>query len=270
MPGMRFGSSSMLSFPSFGGVTKKLVLINLAVYAVALFSQWSAPLRMLIGMLALTPILVVHGQVWQLVTYAFLQTGIFQVLFNMLSLWFIGAYLETTKGSKWLMEIYFLSVIGGGLIATALSFTGILHLSPTETTYGASSGIFGMLSAFAVLFGDQQFMMFPLPIGIKAKYLVIIYILIAVASLFSGMSPLTYVAYLSGAGLGFLYARSAPRRGFTGAASEQYFATRNNYYRWKRRNAAKKFEVYMSKQGRDVKFDKEGKYIDPDDRTKWN
>ncbi len=269
MPGTRFGSS-MLSFPSFSGVTKKLVLINLAVYAVALFSQWSTPLRFVVALLPLTPALVIHGQVWQLVTYAFLQTGVFQVLFNMMSLWFIGAYLETVKGGKWLMEIYFLSVIGGALIATGLSFTGLVHLSPLQTTFGASSGIFGLLAAFAVLFGDQQFMMFPLPIGIKAKYLVIVYILIAVASLFSGMSPLTYVAYLGGALLGYLYAKAAPHRGFAGATSERYFGIRNDYYRWKRRNAAKKFEVYMSKQGRDVKFDKEGKYIDPDDRSKWN
>jgi membrane associated rhomboid family serine protease len=269
MPPSRFGSS-VLSFPPFSGVTKKLVLTNLAVYALTLFAQWSAPLTALLLSLALRPIAVVHGAVWQLLTYAFLQTGILQILFNMLSLWFIGSYLETAKGPKWLTEIYFLSVIGGALIATGLSFSGILHLTPTEVVAGASSGIFGMLAAFAVLFGEQQFMMFPLPIGIKAKYLVIIYILIAVASVFSGVSPLTYVTYLAGALLGYLYSKGAPRRGFAGSASEKYFGARNDYYRWKRRQAAKKFEVYMSKQGRDVKFDKEGRYIDPDDRSKWN
>jgi len=250
-------------------MTKKLVLANLAVFVLVLVSQWSAPLSYLIRSLALTPLLVIHGEVWQLVTYAFLHGGILQILFNMLSLWFIGAYLEAEKGSKWLAEIYFLSVIGGGLIATGLSFTGLLHLSPLQSVAGASSGIFGLLAAFAVLFGEQQFLMFFL-IQIKAKYLVIIYILIALASVVGGFSPLTYVTYLGGALLGYLYCKSAPRRGFAGAASEQYFGARNQYYRWKRRQAAKKFEVYMSKQGREVKFDKEGKYIDPDDRSKWN
>ncbi len=259
----------MLAFPPFGGVTKKLILVNLAVYALALISQWSEPLRALLGSLALTPALFVHGEVWQPVTYAFLQLGLLQVLFNMLSLWFIGAYLEAEKGPRWLLEIYFVSVIGGGLIATALSFTGLLHLSPLETVAGASSGIFGLLTAFAVFFGEQQFLMFFL-ISIKAKYLVIIYILIALASLVGGSTPLTYATYLAGALLGYLYSKSAPRRGFAGATSERYFGMRNDYYRWKRRQAAKKFEVYMSKQGRDVKFDKEGKYIDPDDRSKWN
>ncbi len=268
MPPSRFGST-MLSFPPFGGVTKKLVLANLAVYALWLFSQFSTPLRLLFGYLALTPALVVHGEIWQLVTYGFVHTGILEVLFNMLSLWFIASYLEAEKGSKWLTEIYFLSIIGGGLIATALSFTGIFHLSPLQSVTSAQAGIFGLLSAFAVLFGEQQFLMFFL-IQIKAKYLVIIYILIAVASLISGSSPLTYVTFLAGALLGFLYCKAAPRRGFAGAASEQYFGARNNYYRWKRRNAARKFEVYMGKQGREVKFDKDGKYIDPDDKSRWN
>jgi hypothetical protein len=39
---------------------------------------------------------------------------------------------------------------------------------------------------------------------------------------------------------------------------------RNEYYRWKRRRAARKFQVYMRKQNRDVNFDENGKYIDPD------
>jgi hypothetical protein len=40
---------------------------------------------------------------------------------------------------------------------------------------------------------------------------------------------------------------------------------RNNHYRSKRRKAAKKFEVYMKKQGRVVRFDGQGHYLDPDD-----
>ena len=48
--------------------------------------------------------------------------------------------------------------------------------------------------------------------------------------------------------------------------TERYYGMRNEYYRAKRRNAAKKFEVYMRKQNRDVHFDSNGKYVDPDDK----
>jgi hypothetical protein len=69
---------------------------------------------------------------------------------------------------------------------------------------------------------------------------------------------------LGGALFGFLYIKFAPRRGFLSGSSERYFGWRNEYYRWKRRRAARKFEVYMRKQNREVRFDKDGKYIDPD------
>jgi hypothetical protein len=122
-----------------------------------------------------------------------------------------------------------------------------------------------MLAAFAVLFGEQQFFLFPLPIGIKAKYLVLIYLLISIAMLFGGGSILPIVVYLSGGLLGFIYARHARRRGVSSAASEKLYGLRNSYYRWKRRRAARKFEVYMRKHNREVRFDHEGRYIDPDE-----
>jgi hypothetical protein len=45
--------------------------------------------------------------------------------------------------------------------------------------------------------------------------------------------------------------------------SELWFGLRNSYYRAKRRRAAKKFVVYMKKQGKDVSLDAEGRYVDP-------
>jgi len=69
---------------------------------------------------------------------------------------------------------------------------------------------------------------------------------------------------LSGGLATYLYVRYAPRRGFGFSLSERYFALRNEFYRARRRQAAKKFEVYMRKQNRDVHFDKDGKYVDPD------
>jgi DNA-binding transcriptional regulator/RsmH inhibitor MraZ len=69
---------------------------------------------------------------------------------------------------------------------------------------------------------------------------------------------------LSGGVCGYLYVRFAPSRGFAFGASEQYFGLRNAFYRARRRRAARKFEVYMGKQGRKVTFDKDGRYLDPD------
>ncbi|MEO6828421.1 MAG: rhomboid family intramembrane serine protease [Acidobacteriaceae bacterium] len=262
----------MLSFPPFTGLIRKIILVTITIFFMFLLLRWIAPVAgtelFLLG--ALTPSAVVHGAIWQLVTYSFLSGGIFQIAFDMLSLWFIGTYLETTYGTRWVAELYFISVIGAALTTIALSYTHVFHLTPHATTFGADGGIFGLLAAWAVLMGDQKFILFPLPISIQAKYFVLIYILIALASVISGSSGLIYVAYLGGALFGYLYVKWAPRRGYAIAASERAFSFRNGYYRWRRRRAAKKFEVYMRKHDRDVRFDNQGRYIDPDQKKDPN
>ena len=263
---------SAISFPSFRGVTSQLVLANVAVFFLLLLMQFAAPgmAMAVINYFALTPALLLHGWLWQLATYCFLNTGVLHVAFNMLTWWFIGSYLETSKGSRWLLEIYFLCAIGGGVIGSALCFTHVFNSTPFSSTNSADGALFGLLAAFAALFGDLEMYMFPLPVAIKAKYLVIVYMLIEVALLLSGGPPLAYFTILSGALIGYFFARRAPRRGMSMAFSEGIFSLRNNYYRWKRRRVARKFEVYMRKQNRDVRFDSEGRYIDPDEKRDPN
>ncbi len=259
-------SNSMMTFPPFGGMVRKLIYANLAVYFGMLLLGWIAPgiasSLMLLG--ALTPSMVLHGAIWQIVTYSFLHVGIWSILFNMLSLWFVGAYMEASYGTRWITELYFVSVIGAALTTIVVSYTHIFHLMPTETTLGAMGGIFGLLAAFGTRMGEQQFLLFPLPISIRAKYLVLIYILIAVASLMQEPSGFIYLAYLGGALFGYLYARQSPRHGFAAAASDRIYGVRNAYYRWKRKRAARKFEVYMRNHNRDKEAGSAGSVVDPD------
>jgi membrane associated rhomboid family serine protease len=114
-------------------------------------------------------------------------------------------------------------------------------------------------------------MLFPLPIGIKARYLAVIYGLITVAMLF-GQQRMYAFAQLGGALAGLFYIHMAPRRGLSLGLSERWYGLRNRYYRWKRRRAARKFEVYMRSQGRTVRFDGQGRQLDddPDDKKRWN
>lgn len=261
-----------LSFPAFTGMVRKIILANVAVYFALLLLRWVAPASAveIFSVGALTPSLVLHGAIWQVVSYSFLSGGIFQIAFDMLSLWFIGAYLEAIYGTKWLTEIYIFSVVGAALTTIAVAYTHIFHMTPHATTYGAAGGIFGLMAAFGVLLGDQSFMLFPLPFSIRAKYLVLIYMLVALASVMQGPSGFLYLAYLGGALFGYIYVKLAPRRGYAFAASEKAFSWRNGYYRWKRRRAARKFEVYMRKHDRQVDFDDQGRYIDPDKKKDPN
>lgn len=236
----------MLSFPAFRGATRQLVLWNLGVYFLLLIlgvfaSGTAAELQ---ALLMLTPEKVLHhGFVWQLVTYSFVNAGILSTAFALISLWSLGGFLESMYGSRWLLEIYFVSVVGAALCGLGLA----MFVPPLMPLYSAWGGIFGLMIVWGVQFGEQETMMFPLPVTFKAKYIVWIWMLVAAAMLFSVMH-LFAIAELGGALFGYLYIKVAPRRGFAFAGTEMLYGMRNQYYRCKRRRAAKKFEVYMSKR----------------------
>jgi membrane associated rhomboid family serine protease len=261
----RSGPISM-TLPPFAGATRRLILWNVAIFfALAILTFGSKTLVFLLeAHLALTPTSAfLHGEVWQFVTYAFLNGSIFNTAFAMLTLWFVGSLLEGSFGSRWLYEIYFVSAIGGALVASAVSLTGIERLQPIFAATGPYAGIFGLMIAIGAFFGDQEFLLF-FVLRMKAKYLVAIYILIDVAMLLKSSDAFSALLQLSGGLCGYIFLRFAPRRGIAMGFSERYYALRNQFYRAKRRRAAKKFEVYMRKQNREVHFDKDGRYVDPD------
>lgn len=261
-----------MSFPPFAGVVRKLVLWNVGIFFFLLVLGRILPdvAGSLVEILQLQPAAVARGEVWQIATYCFIHTGLLEILFAMLTLWFCGSLLEGAYGGRWLKELYFTSAIGGAVVASALSFTHLLGLSPENFSMGAWAGIFGVMTAIALRMGDAEFLLFPFPFSIRAKYMVTIYILIAVAILFMNHGAFSALLQLSGALCGWLYVRHAPRRGIAFGFGEWYFGMRNAYYRAKRRRAARKFEVYMGKQGRKVNFDKEGRYVDPDEKKDPN
>jgi membrane associated rhomboid family serine protease len=276
-----FRSTFNMGFPPFTRAVKWLVIANSAVYLLVLLFSGIAPRGAAFATqaLALIPLAVVHGWVWQLVTYSFLHAGLFHILFNMLTLWMFGAQLETSWGHRQFLEFYFYSVIGAALTTVVVAYLGVtgpfafLGTNPLIPTVGASGGIYGVMVAFALLYGEQEFMMFPLPFMIKAKYLVAILVLVSLAGAFQGFGAgrgqsVAYFAHLGGALFGYLYIRFLPRRGLLFGASERYFSWRNNYYRWKRRRAARKFEVYMRKHDRKEFFDEYGNYRPPKDEKR--
>jgi membrane associated rhomboid family serine protease len=239
-----------LSFPSPRGFTRAIVFACTGVYVALLLLGWIAPeaAHAITSTLWLVPFDVMHGAVWQVATYALLHGSLMHILFNMLSLWFVGSYLETSIGTRKVAELFWVSVVGAALCTMAFAYSHILRADPQVPTVGASGGIFGLLVAFAMLFGDQEFLLFPLPFRMKAKWLVTIYILIALFSLLEGGGDhVAYMAHLGGAFFGWAYMKVAPRRGYFAGGSERYYAARNGYYRWKRQRAQRKFQVYMRK-----------------------
>jgi membrane associated rhomboid family serine protease len=273
----RGGSVSTFGFPPFTRAVKTLIIANVAVYLVIMLSRLTVPTLAAFAdyYFYLRPVAVVHGQIWQLVTYSFFHDPhtVMHLLFNMLGLWMFGAQFEMDFGTRKFYEFYFWCVVGAALTSLAVGALGIFAFQYSQVqlfaimghiwqqaTIGASGGVYGLLIAFGILNGDRQVYVFPFPIAIKARYIVAIWIFIAFVSAFGGSNGVAEFAHLGGALFGWLYLRFIPRYGLQVVASEGMFGIRNRYYKWKRRKAAKKFEVYMRKNKREDYFDEHGNY----------
>ena len=166
--------------------------------------------------------------------------------------------------------MFFTGVIGAALTTVALAFAHAF-VRPDIPTVDASGGIFAILMAYGMVFGDNEIMMIPFPFLIRAKYFVAVLIVVTLVLAIQGGGAVAYVAHLGGLFFGYLYVKFVPRGRAAGPGiSERYYGLRNAYYRWKRRRAARKFEVYMRKHDRTVSFDEHGNYIPPEDPGKKN
>jgi hypothetical protein len=271
----RTGASSF-SFPEFRGATRRLILANLGAFFAILIANLAASdaTAALVNHLVFRPDLFVHGELWQPLTYSFIHPpgAIIGTALELVSLWFMAGFLEQMHTPSWVTGLYASSVLGTAGAALAIyAVSGTLGATQDPAPlYGCFGGIFGMLVAIGVLYGDMEFLLF-FTIGIKARHMAMLYGLITIAMLFTQQRMYAF-AQLGGALAGVLFLKLAPRRGITFAFSEKLYGVRNRYYRWKRRRAARKFEVYMRSKGRTVRFDGQGRQLDedPDDKKRWN
>jgi membrane associated rhomboid family serine protease len=261
------GREMTLSFPPFTRAVIWLLGINTAVFLVLEAFGTREVINWVYANLGLVPrTTVFHFAIWQIVTYSFIHITFWHWFGNMLGIWMFGSTFESAWGMRRFLELFFVGVIGAALTTIVLSFAHILS-NPNTPTVGASGGVFAILMAFGLVFGENEIMMIPFPFLIKAKYFVLILIVVTVALAIGGGGGTAYLAHLGGLFFGYLYVKFAPGRGMSGrfSLSEWWFGLHNSYYRWRRRRAARKFEVYMRKHDRDVHFDEQGNYIPPDD-----
>lgn len=170
-----------------------------------------------------------YFKVWQILSYMFFHGGWMHILFNMFVLFSFGPILEYAIGPKRFFNLYFICGIGAALIQMLVqavevhsiigSFTwngdlnGLDQLGYNKLmaiyqgpTIGASGAMFGLLVAFGMLYPDLELMILFVPVPVKAKYIIPVYILI---ELFMGFGQfagdnVAHFAHLGGALLGFI------------------------------------------------------------------
>jgi rhomboid protease GluP len=87
---------------------------------------------------ALVPAAVAGGQVWLLLSSMFLHSGFIHLALNMLSLYFLGSFVEQAFGKSRFLALYLCSGLAGGI---AYLYFGAFEVPAV----GASGAIFGLL-----------------------------------------------------------------------------------------------------------------------------
>ncbi len=196
-----------------GGLTpavKYIIIVNVAIYFLQMlfFLQTQRSIGSFLGLIPAD--ITHHFKIWELGTYLFLhsETSIFHIFFNMFTLWVFGCDVERWMGTKKFLRYYFITGIGAGIIYT------LLYWNSQTPVIGASGALYGVMVAFALLFPNRiitLLLFFVLPVSLKAKHLVALFIGI---SLFSGIvgifgsgDRVAHFAHLGGAAVGFLVLR---------------------------------------------------------------
>ena len=127
---------------------------------------------------------------FQIITHMFMHENLLHIFFNMFNLYMFGTILERVWGPKRFLEFYFITGFGAMLLHTGVQALQIYHISGSVApplhivntnqqlfdiinapTIGASGAVFGLLTAFALLFANTELYLYG-AIPVKAKYLV--------------------------------------------------------------------------------------------------
>jgi membrane associated rhomboid family serine protease len=140
---------------------------------------------------------------WTFVSYMFVHGGLLHLLGNILMLFVFGTAVEGRMGSRNFLLYYLFCGIGAAVFSLLLA--GIM---PVGAFVGASGAVLGVAVAFAMYWPDAEIIVFPIPVPIKARTLVIA--LVALDIIASQLWPndgVAHLAHVGGALFGYLYFR---------------------------------------------------------------
>ena len=191
-----------------------IILANVLTFIGFLILQNSTDSIKAVSLIALMPATILAGKsLWTFVTSMFMHAGLGHLFVNMISLMFIGNFVEKLVEKKRFLGLYFASGLFAGLFFVLIALATGVDLNVYAV--GASGAIFGLGGLLAVLTPKLPVLVFfiiPMPMWAAMGFLMVV---LWALSLGMGL-PIGNVAHLGGLlvglGYGFYLKRKYPRK----------------------------------------------------------
>lgn len=183
-------------------VTGILVLINVVCFAISMILLYVN--KNFLDYIALNTSNIVSGKYfWTFITSIFVHGGFFHLFANMLSLMFVGSFVEKILGRKRFIWFYLFSGLFAGIFFVLTNL--VFNMDFNTYAVGASGALFGLIGLLMLLTPNLPVYVMFIPIPIKMKYaapgMLIVLWLISLA----GDVPIGNTAHLGGLILGIIY-----------------------------------------------------------------
>jgi len=193
-------------------ITTILIAINILVFVLVIIIGSLFGLERIFSFIAISPNLFFSGRIWTLITSMFMHANFTHLFVNMISLFFIGNFIEKLIGRKRYFWLYMISGVIAGLSFVILAFYfgntefGIkVFGSPEIAAVGASGAIFALGGLLAILTPKLRvYVFFVIPMQMWMAMIALLLVLWA-ASIGAGL-PFGNTAHLGGLLTGVFYA----------------------------------------------------------------
>ena len=190
------------SITSRGTICKWLIGANVVFFVVQLVTQ-DAVGSPFTEALQLDVVKILHGEVWRLLTHAFLHsTGDpWHILFNMWALWIFGSDVEDLYGPREVLAFY----LSSALIAAAVYGVAAVYWTGIAPAIGASGAVMAVAVLCTMHYPTRTIRLFwfiPVPMYILIVLFVGLDLYTLLARAHNGVAV---AAHLGGAAFGFLY-----------------------------------------------------------------
>lgn len=134
--------------------------------------------------LGLTPVLL-SQQPWTIITSMFVHGSWWHILFNMLSLYFLGGFLIRAAGERGSLTVFFLGGLVGNAFYLLFGYLALWDVIPPSLGHpftpgiGASGAIYALGGALAVVVPRVPVLVFPIPVPIPLWAAILIFLFLS-------------------------------------------------------------------------------------------